>query len=132
MKLKYDTWTTEGKIAVMQRWLREPNGALACNKRNKIWFDIVLPEWDWSQFDYNYPASTKLVPWTMATVPNKTKGGLWVRWKKTTNEYLVTEVHEVGIPIGGQIRTYDYFFENFEHTTDGGKNWLPCGTEVEG
>lgn len=84
MKMKYDTKTLEGKIAVMERYKEDPEGLYSSHTGWQKHPITSCPTWDWHHWEYNYPASRKrssaplnalcppasaLVPWTFETCP---------------------------------------------------------------
>lgn len=131
----FDTSTDDGKIAVYSRWLKTGEKPWIKRKRNSVddW-DQSDPSWIWSYYDYNYPAEPKrtLVPWTKDTVPREA-------WLCESNDHLQHRI--IGLDsdgiyvIGDSLDIIDVSFDNlknyWEHSLDGGKTWLPCGTWKE-
>ena len=86
-----------------------------------IWMLTTTPCWNWNSGEYRIKPAAKLRPWTADEVPL----GAWgrnpqypkTRWliDRTSNE---------------ETRKY-WLDANYEHSTDGGKNWLPCGVVEE-
>lgn len=65
-------------------------------------------------------SASKLRPWTADEVPL----GAWMRHKEThDNRFLITHTRH----------WYDrvHWLSEYEHSTDGGKTWLPCGVMEE-
>ena len=86
------------------------------------WCDIDEPCWDFDNCDYRIKPTAKLRPWTADEVPL----GAWMRVKNSPH---------VGrrIMICGTCEEHtrsNWLSEN-EHSTDGGKTWLPCGVVEE-
>jgi hypothetical protein len=58
MKMKYDTTTIEGKIAVMEHFRKNPEGLMR-SLQGYQWQVIPIghnPSWNWVTYYYNYPA----------------------------------------------------------------------------
>lgn len=78
--------------------------------------------------NYRIAPEPKLRPWKSEEVPL----GAWVRYKKPTThtgKWLITGVGdsgEIGVA-GWYFYTNTYLLDQYEHSTDGGKTWLPCG-----
>lgn len=97
--------------------------------------------WDfWQRLTWHYtgcqtplpliPEPKKLVPWNNSTAPLP----CIIRHKQNHSErhqVLVAECRGVVFIRKMETRqyTYGYLLEQFEHSIDGGKTWLPCGTE---
>lgn len=111
------------------------------------WFDLDVGDW-FSFYNYdNYLAGKRkfriapeptLRPWTLDEVPV----GARLRSPKDGINTLISwaEMRSGEFKIGAQDgtgcgRSWDasYLASNpcFEHSTDGGKNWLPCGVLTE-
>ena len=87
---------------------------------SKGWNSNDKPEWNWSAYDYRIKPTSTLRPWTADEVPL----GAWMRFKLIPSErYLITQ-STLSLPL-------QQWFQDREHSTDGGKNWLPCGVVEE-
>ena len=85
------------------------------------WNSTDKPEWNWSAYDYRIKPTAKLRPWTADEVPL----GAWMRNKSVQYDRWII-VH-----LQYSSRNREEWCKNYEHSTDGGKNWLPCGVEEE-
>ena len=84
------------------------------------WCDTDEPCWDFDNCDYRRKPAAKLRPWTADEVPL----GAWVLEKANRERrWLITDVHDQ------EFRSD--LLKLYEHSTDGGKNWLPCGVVEE-
>lgn len=78
------------------------------------------PVWIWDKYEYRIKPTAKLRPWTADEVPL----GAWIRFKdKPQDRHLLSWV-------SGQADR-DMWLDEREHSTDGGKTWLPCGVEED-
>ena len=89
---------------------------------SKDWNSTDKPEWNWSAYDYRIKPTATLRPWTADEVPL----GAWMRVKDSN----------CGHPRVLICGTYDEltrstWLSTSEHSTDGGKTWLPCGVVEE-
>ena len=84
------------------------------------WVDEELSCWNFEDFDYRIKPTATLRPWTPDEVPL----GAWVLEKANRERrWLITDVHDQ------EFRSD--LLKLYEHSTDGGKNWLPCGVVEE-
>ena len=85
------------------------------------WVNEELPSWNFEYFDYRLKPTPVLRPWTADEVPL----GAWVL-EKANNErrWLITDVHD------REFRSD--LLKLYEHSTDGGLTWKPCGVEEVG
>ena len=74
--------------------------------------------WDWDAFEFRIKPTAKLRPWTADEVPL----GAWIRDKRALHDRSI-------IAWTSHQATRDVWFDEGEHSTDGGKTWLPCGVE---
>jgi hypothetical protein len=86
----------------------------------EMWVKIHVPRWDWGNTEYRIKPTPVLRPWTADEVPL----GAWLRDKsdKAGRRLLICayeEEHRI------------HWLINHEHSTDGGKTWLPCGVMEE-
>ena len=85
-----------------------------------IWMLINRPLWDWNTQEYRIKPTATLRPWTADEVPlgavmrHKTDVSYRSLIGSTSNENARSE-----------------WLKDREHSTDGGKNWLPCGVVEE-
>ncbi len=74
---------------------------------------------------------TRVVPWKPEQVPF----GCWMRWSDPEthpNAQALVSVGPTGVILAETKRlSYDYLAEKMEHSTDGGKTWLPAGRVEE-
>ena len=86
-------------------------------------YDWVLdknPSWNWLNYDYRIKPTTKLRPWTADEVPL----GAWMRFKRNPQDRVLLGWVSVQAD-------RDLWLDEREHSTDGGKTWLPCGVVKE-
>lgn len=83
---------------------------------SKDWNSTVPPEWNWSAYDYRIKPTAVLRPWTADEVPL----GAWMRSKHNPQDRMLIQW------VSSQADRELWLGKN-EHSTDGGKNWLPCG-----
>jgi hypothetical protein len=84
------------------------------------WCDTDDPCWDFDSCYYRRKPAAKLRPWTADEVPL----GAWMRFKLIPSErYLITQ-STLSLPL-------QQWFQDREHSIDGGKTWLPCGVVEE-
>lgn len=140
MKLLYNTFTTEGKIEVMQRYIEDPAGLLIKGLTGD-WANFHIkysrtlsnpPSWNWDNYTYNYPAPEKkkvLKPWGFDNCP---KGSVLVRSKdRRLRLYSVSGWSFNSIYVAGNDEIeFESLCKNWEYSFDG-DNWAPCGIEVE-
>ena len=84
------------------------------------WVDEELSCWNFEDFDYRRKPTPVLRPWTADEVPL----GAWMRFKKVIDDRSV-------LAWTSTQRDRDMWLDEREHSTDGGKNWLPCGVVEE-
>jgi hypothetical protein len=84
------------------------------------WERATTPRWSWCDTQYRIKPTAKLRPWTADEVPL----GAWMRDKFDPKfRWLILNV------ANDDVRR-EFFLRN-EHSTDGGKTWLPCGVMEE-
>lgn len=84
------------------------------------WCDTDEPCWDFDNCDYRIKPTAKLRPWTADEVP---VGGQ-IRSKHSRDyRFLIDRT------ANAEVR--EDWLKGYEHSTDGGKTWLPCGVEEE-
>ena len=85
-----------------------------------IWTIINNPCWNWNSQEYRIKPAPVLRPWTADEVPL----GAWGRNPKyPKTRWLIDRT-------SSEENRIDWC-KNYEHSTDGGKNWLPCGVVEE-
>ena len=84
------------------------------------WVDEELSCWNFEDFDYRRKPTPVLRPWTADEVPL----GAWMREKKALHDRSV-------LAWTSNQADRDMWLDEREHSTDGGKNWLPCGVVEE-
>ena len=88
--------------------------------RGGHWVAAMPPNWNWPNTQYRIKPTAKLRPWTADEVPL----GAWIRFKdKPQDRYLLGWV--------SCQADRDMWLDEREHSTDGGKTWLPCGVVEE-
>ena len=104
-------------IKVMQAFV---DGKEVENLYNGKCGTTINPSWNWFDIEYRIKPPETLRPWTADEVPM----GAWMRKKQDVpHRWVVIET--------GNEPLRQAWFENHEHSTDGGKNWLPCGVVEE-
>ena len=84
------------------------------------WRRTFIPLWQWHTNDYRIKPTATLRPWTPDEVPL----GAWTRLKNLNmTRSVIVSVSAFNLGIA---------FKEYEHSTDGGKTWLPCGVMEEG
>lgn len=111
---------TRDAAAVMLAWApgKEVEYKLYGDSR---WRSTTCPSWNWEAFEFRIKptANPKLRPWTADEVPL----GAWMRSKGTTYRSMITST-------GFELDRENWSI-GFEHSTDCGKTWLPCGVMEE-
>ncbi len=126
MKLKYDTSTLNGKIAVMQEYERTGKRPMCRGGLDKNFRPLnTSPFWQWNDLDYNYPAEPKLVQWTFETTP---RGVVLLQCEDVAGFYLVTNWSLDGLSITHRHFPWKQLMECCKHSVDNGKTWQPCVT----
>ena len=84
------------------------------------WCDTHEPLWNWEHYDYRIKPTPVLRPWTADEVPL----GMQARNSKyPKTRWLIDRT-------SSEENRIDWC-KNYEHSTDGGKTWLPCGVVEE-
>jgi hypothetical protein len=87
---------------------------------NNRWLTTDEPDWSWVSHTYRIKPTPVLRPWTADEVPL----GAWMRdVSKQDYRWL--------IHTSGNADTRKDWLVGYEHSTDGGKTWLPCGVMEE-
>jgi hypothetical protein len=105
---------TKEAIRVMQAYVdgKEVEAFSPCQK----WERVSAPRWGWDDNQYRIKFTATLRPWTADEVPL----GAWMRKKQDVPHRWVV------IDTGNELWRQGWF-EDSEHSIDGGKTWLPCG-----
>ena len=80
------------------------------------WKRTFIPLWQWHTDDYRIKPTAKLRPWTADEVPL----GSIMRSKRKPEDRML--IHWVSSQCDREM-----WLDKNEHSTDGGKTWLPCG-----
>jgi hypothetical protein len=113
-------------IRIMQAFVDGKEVQYLGKKRNPMglllsdWCDTHEPFWNFEHYDYRIKPAATLRPWTADEVPL----GAWMRFKKVIDDRSV-------LAWTSTQRDRDMWLDEREHSTDGGKNWLPCGVVEE-
>ena len=84
------------------------------------WKGTFIPLWQWHTDDYRIKPTATLRPWTADEVPL----GAWIRFKKVIDDRSI-------LAWTSNQSDRDMWLDEREHSTDGGKTWLPCGVMEE-
>ena len=87
---------------------------------NKEWITTDQPAWNFISYNYRIKPTATLRPWTADEVPL----GAWIRFKKVIDDRSI-------LAWTSTQRDRDMWLDEREHSTDGGKTWLPCGVVEE-
>lgn len=83
------------------------------------WVTAMTPSWNWPYTQFRIKPTATLRPWTADEIPL----GAWVRMKNLNmTRSMIVSVAAFNLGIA---------FKEYEHSTDGGKTWLPCGVMEE-
>ena len=86
---------------------------------NGRWVTAMFPGWSWMDCQFRIKPTATLRPWTADEVPL----GAWIRLKNTNvTRSMIVSVAALNLRLA---------FKEHEHSTDGGKTWLPCGVVEE-
>ena len=104
-------------IRVMQAYV--DGKTLEYKRHDGVWMLTTLPCWNWNSIEYRIKPTATLRPWTADEVPL----GAWIRLKNTNvTRSMIVSVAALNLRLA---------FKEHEHSTDGGKTWLPCGVVEE-
>ena len=109
---------TKEAIRVMQAFV--DGNEVEYERPDGIWTIINNPCWNWNSQEYRIKPAATIRPWTADEVPL----GAWMR-KVPNGEYRWL----INTSSLDEIRKE--WLEECEYSTDGGKNWLPCGVVEE-
>lgn len=92
------------------------------------WMDTAAPSWDWYECVYRIDPAFKpkvLTPWNVDNCPV----GAQVRHDKGYDRCLIISATSTAFYMrDNRFWTYGDAAKLCEHSIDGGKSWLPCGT----
>jgi hypothetical protein len=109
---------TKEAIKVMQAFV---DGKEVQRMYAGVWSLASTPRWGWDHTEYRIKPTPTLRPWTSDEVPL----GAQVRSKSYHPD------HRSMIIQSGNSMTREGWLTCYEHSTDGGKTWLPCGVVEE-
>ena len=89
-------------------------------KGSRVWTSTNNPLWNWEHYDYRIKPTTTLRPWTADEVPL----GAWMRSKRNPQDRML--IHWVSSQCDREM-----WLDKYEHSTDGGVTWKPCGVVEE-
>ena len=84
------------------------------------WNNTDEPDWNWDAHYYRIKPTATLRPWTADEVP---VGGQIRSKVNTVYRMLIDRTANHGVR--------EDWLKSYEHSTDGGKTWLPCGVVEE-
>jgi hypothetical protein len=109
---------TKEAIAIMQAFV-DGKEVIARHVKFGTWDTLISPKWNWEDCTYRIKPTAKLRPWTADEVPL----GAWVRMKNLNmTRSVIVSVSAFNLGIA---------FKEYEHSTDKGVTWLPCGVMEE-
>ena len=108
---------TKEAIKVMQAFV---DGKEVEHWYYEMWVKIHVPRWDWGNTEYRIKPTPTLRPWTADEVPL----GSIMRTKGLEGRCIIIDTETSD--------DRSYWLNAREHSTDGGKTWLPCGVMEEG
>jgi hypothetical protein len=85
----------------------------------EMWVKIHVPRWDWGNTEYRIKPTPTFRPWTADEVPL----GSIMRTKGLEGRCIIIDTETSD--------DRSYWLNAREHSTDGGKTWLPCGVMEE-
>ena len=80
------------------------------------WEPVHFPRWGWDDTKYRIKPIATIRPWTADEVPL----GAWIRYKRALHDRSI-------LAWTSNQADRDMWLDEREHSTDGGKTWLPCG-----
>ena len=84
------------------------------------WSLVHVPRWNWDDTQYRIKPTPTFRPWTADEVPL----GAWIRYKRALHDRSI-------LAWTSNQADRDMWLDEREHSTDGGKTWLPCGVVEE-
>jgi hypothetical protein len=109
---------TKEAIRIMQAFV---DGKEVESMYDGKWESRTKPSWNWTNCFYRIKPTAILRPWTADEVPL----GAQVRSKSYHPD------HRSLITTSGNTILREGWLNEYEHSTDGGKTWLPCGVMEE-
>lgn len=108
--------------AVMLAWA-DGNQVEYSLRGHDTWEPNEAPCWSWAGCDYRIKPTLR--PWTADEVPL----GAWMRYKGNRQSIRILIVGNMERGLAGYNTHWPYqsLLDEMEHSTDGGKTWLPCG-----
>lgn len=90
---------------------------------------LYVPTWNWEQKDYCVIPDQTCRPWTADEVPV----GCILKTKSTNSVRLLIGRNNAGeiLIAGDRYRSREWLLGEYEHSTDGGVTWKPCGVVEE-
>ena len=120
-------------IAIMQAFV---DGKEVESMYDGKWGARTNPSWNWTNCFYRIKPTPTFRPWTADEVPldcwlRNHQGDNRYNWKPVTIQPLgvITVPADIGYSLS--LHTWEFLSKNCEHSTDGGKTWLPCGVMEE-
>jgi len=80
------------------------------------WDTTNNPMWNWAYCTFRIKPTATFRPWTADEVPL----GAWIRYKRALHDRSI-------LAWTSNQADRDMWLDEREHSTDGGKTWLPCG-----
>ncbi len=110
---------TKEAIRVMQAYV--DGKEVQCLAPNKEWIATDHPSWNFPSYTYRIKPTATLRPWTADEVPV----GAQTRSKlKPSERFLITQSNL-------SLNLKQWLLGEYEHSTDGGVTWKPCGVVEE-
>ena len=116
--IKMNIEETKESIRVMQAFV---DGKDVQSMYDGKWAIIYVPRWNWDDTQYRIKPTATLRPWTADEVPL----GCQLRHKSYNPD------HRSLITTSGHTTLREGWLNEYEHSIDGGKKWLPCGVVEE-
>ena len=111
---------TKEAIRIMQAFVDGKEVEVMGLLKTSFWLSAETPCWDWNTSTYRIKPTATLRPWTADEVPL----GAIMRHKTDVSYRSL-----IGSTSNKSARSE--WFQDREHSTDGGKTWLPCGVVEE-
>ena len=111
---------TKEAIRIMQAFADGKEVGVKGMLAGSVWMPAGAPCWNWQMMEYRIKPTPTFRPWTADEVPL----GAWMRKKQDVSHRWV--VIDTGNALWRQA-----WFEDNEHSTDGGKTWKECGVMEE-
>ena len=112
---------TKEAIRVMQAYVDGKEVDVRRLLDGSVWMPAGAPCWDWLNGNYRIKPTPVLRPWTADEVPL----GAQARFKlKPSERFLITQSNL-------SLNLKQWLLGEYEHSTDGGVTWKPCGVVEE-